>query len=274
MTGFNLQLEREHSEDTDYVGGISAQPCIALIPEDKRLTYLPTGELQNIGFEKMDCASRAPINYLESKFTWLYQNKLLSLKEVNFFINNGYVNGGRIEFSDAYIAIKSGTTKQGNSLKAPCQAIHEWGLIPKSLMPQMMTFEDHHDPARITPEIEALGKKFLELFIINYDKNYEIDYSKDFYVIAGFAWSTPVNGVYPRVDFTPNHAFLGVKSPKHLIFDNYDEDPGPNEDFTKQLAPDYALLDYSYRLYISRPVQVKKNPFWDFWKRYWQEIMK
>ena len=258
-SGFNIKLEQEHSEKTDYIFGAASPTCIALIPEEERMNYMPKGELQNIGEEKMDCASRAPVNKIEAKLTYLYQNNKLTLAEVNFFNKYGYVNGGRIECSDAYIAIKSGTTPEGNSLKAPCQAIHEWGLVPKSILPQLSTFQAHHNPARITSEIEAIAKEFKSLFNVGYDKTYEIDYLKDFYVEAGFAWPEAINGIYPRDERDFNHAWLGIKNPKHIIFDNYEES---KNDFIKQLAIDYKLLEYQYRLYITRNITPPKKNIW------------
>src|ERR1041385_1135902 len=117
--GFNVELERQHQSDDDWIFGADSAPCIALIPEAEREQYLPQGELQNIGSEKYDCASRGPINILEAKFTYLYQNYKLNKENRKWLEDNGYVQWGRVLFSDRFIAIKSGTTVGGNSLKAP-----------------------------------------------------------------------------------------------------------------------------------------------------------
>ena len=277
-TGFNPQLEKDHSEDADYTDqkfGAALPTCLALIPEDKRLDYLPQGESQNLGEDKINCASRSPIEYIETKLNWLYKNGKLTLNEVRFFIDNGYVQEEKIKLSDAYPAILSGTTREGNSLKAPCQAIHEWGIVPKKLLPQLDTWEADNDPARITSEIKMLGLKSLQFFNFNYHKVYNIDYSIDFYVLAGFAWPNPVNGEYPRVDYPFNHAFLGVKNPKHIIRDSYPDTV--DGDYIKKLAADYKLLDYQYRIYISR-AEKKSLSFLrrlgEAIKNWWNEIIK
>lgn len=254
--GLNLAKELAERQDSDYVFGAFSPDCIADIPEGQRKKYLPKGELQNIGGEKMDCASRAPINLLETKFNWLYQNdKFTYPTNKKWLRDKDYVNEkGEVEFSDAFIAIKSGTTRQGNSLKAPCHAIHEHGLIPKKMLPQGGTFEEHHNPARITKAMEDLGKEFLARFPIHYEKVNTVHfaelYKQDMLVLAGYAWPTPVNGVYPRVPYQPNHAFMGIERPLHEVFDNYLDEYKDN-DFIKTLAPDYAFIDYGYRLYVT-----------------------
>ena len=166
---YGLDLVKElldrRPEDWEYLGGVS-QKCIAQIPLEERESCLPKGERQDIGEEKMDCASRAPANLLETKFNWLHNQNLLPKKAVSFLAKNGYVTPWGIEFSDAFVAIKSGTTRQGNSLIAPIEAIHKHGLIPKSMLPQVNSFDAYYDPKRITPAMENLGKKFLTYFQI------------------------------------------------------------------------------------------------------------
>ena len=76
--GFNLELEKSSQSEEDWVGG--TLPDLASIPVAERFDYLPKGERQNIGDEKMDCASRGPLNVLETKFNWLIWNKKLSFE--------------------------------------------------------------------------------------------------------------------------------------------------------------------------------------------------
>ena len=283
-TGLNLQLEQEHRKETDWEHGIGTDKqllgasqitrCIAEILPEARRQYLPAGELQNIGQEKMDCASRSIINILETKFNFLLQNNLLPERQYNFL--QEYLTPNGIEFSDAAIAIWSGTTREGNSLIAPCEAVHKHGLVPKKLLPQLDTFEAHHDPKRITPEIERIAKEFNSLFSINYIRVLEKDFKavREWEMLdgGGFAWPQPTNGFYPRVEYDFNHAFMQIKNDIEA-FDNYFD--SVDGDYIKQLAPDYKLVDYAYRLVITiKKKSQEQRGIIDWLKWYFWEIMK
>ena len=253
--GLNLDLELKHASDDDWVFGGFSIPCLASIPESDRVKYLPIGEVQRGKEDMMDCATRGPINILETKFNYLYRNNKLIPENKKWLEDNNYVNNGNIEFSDAFIAILSGTTREGNSLKAPLQAIENNGLIPKSKLPfiNSMSFEQYHDPNRITDSLKSLGQEFKRRFPINYEKVYAVHfnelYESDLIDEAGYAWPQPINGEYPRVEEDPNHVWVGICRPLHTIFDNY-IDP-VDGDFIKKLASDYKMLDYGYRVYIT-----------------------
>jgi len=253
--GLNLVLERQEQKLEDWVFGSSGKECLALIPSHEREEYLPKGEVQRAIEDTMDCASRGPLNILEAKFTWLYRNKKLSTENHLWLMENGYVDlERRVTFSDAFVAINSLTTREGNSLRAPLDAIRKHGLIPKKLLSleSWMTWEDYHDPQRITPRLKKLGQEFAQRFFINYEKVYEKDFEalleKDFLNVAGFAWPDEIDGVFYRTSLDPNHCFIVWKTPKYYAFDNYTDSDG---DFIKRLAPDYDLMDYGYRVMIT-----------------------
>ena len=173
------------------------------------------------------------------------------------------------------MAINSQTTRQGNSLKAPLEAVRKQGLIPKSLLPANsdMTWDQYHNLESITDLMRKLGAEFTTRFFINYEKVYEKDYTKllrqDMLDVAGFAWPEPVNGEYPRIDMTPNHAFVAIKNAAYFIFDNYLDQDG---DWIKKLASDYDLLDYGYRLSVNQKPITPIKPFLERlkeWLRSW-----
>lgn len=248
---WELELAQRKPEDWEYKLGGDVK-CIAEIPPKEREKFLPKGELQNIGSEKMDCASRSPLNIIETKLNYLLTNHLLPDGHINWLIQNGYYSESGVELSDAYIAIKSGTTRSGNSLIAPLDAIHRWGVIPKKLLPQANTFEEHHDPKRITVAMEKLGKEFLKRISINYERVYEAQFGefleRDVLDVGAYAWPTPVNGIYPRIEAQPNHAFMLFNPPKYMAFDNYID--SVDGDFIKRLAPDYDFLGAGYRVIL------------------------
>lgn len=252
--GIDITKERFEQSEKDWVFGAESLVCIAEIPEDERLERLPKGEVQKGREDMMDCATRGPLNILETKFNWLLKNKKLDLKVENFFRDNGYITENGFEFSDAFIAILSGTTRQGNSIKAPLDAIRKYGLIPKRMLPlnPNMTFDEYHNPDRITGSMRALGQNFLRHISINYEKVYEPKFEemlkRDMINVAGYAWSIPLNGEYPRIEAEPNHVWVNFKN-KYWAFDNY-IDP-VDGDFIKKLTTDYDFYEYGYRIIIS-----------------------
>lgn len=254
--GFSLELEKAHvqKEDWQYLAGIS-ETCIALIPEGERMKYLPKGEVQRGLEDFMDCASRGPLNIIETKLNYLVQNDLLPQETIEWLADNDYLTESGVELSDAFIAILSGTTDKGNSMKAPINAIHEFGVIPKRMLPALpsMTFADYHDPNRITWQMRKMGQDFKSRIKINYEQvkwqDYDVLLKEDLLSIAGFAWTYPVDGEYPKTEATPNHVFIDIAHPLHTIFDNYID--SVDGDFIKKLVYDYNFLGYGYRMYLS-----------------------
>lgn len=252
-TGLDLAREQAEQDGSEWTFGATSPDCLFTVPEVQRSFFLPVGELQNIGEEKSGCVSRAYINILETKFTYAYRNGLILEENKAWLEKNSYVQGDKVVFADANIEILSGTTRQGNSLKAPVDAIRKHGLVPKPLLPQLEKWDDHYNPDRITDRIKTLGLEFLKRFKINYEQvslgTLESLLAKDCVALAGYAWPTPKNGVYPAQPGLPlNHCFVGFANPLTHIFDNYLDTDG---DFIKRLAPDYVLWNYGYRVYVS-----------------------
>lgn len=254
---FNLQRELDERDDVlDWKFGALSKPALVSIPLDEREPYLPKGETQFDAFTDFtDCASRSPVNHLEAVFTYHYLHNMLP-ENKKWFEDNSYVQNGKITFSDRYIAILSGTTHEGNSLKSPLEAIRTQGLIPKKLLPKedWMKWEDYYDSSKITPFLKALGQEFRARFKIEYEQVAQVHFADvlkdDMLGVAGFAWPAPVNGVYPPSDGGFNHAFLIYNLPQWQIFDNY-LNPVDNS-FDKNLSPFYKFYDYGYRVYIAK----------------------
>lgn len=251
-TNYGIDLKREDQELThdEWVFGASSPDCIYAVPLSEREKFLPTGELQNIGDEKMDCVSRGYHNVLETKFTYALQTGKIKPENAQWLKDNGYVKDNKIEFSDVFTAILSGTTRDGNSMKAPAESIRKNGLVPKSKLVQLRSWEDNYDTKRITTELKNLGQEFLKRWAINYEQVYLSDLEsllkRDCANLAGYAWPKPKNGVYPKTKGNINHAFMAFL-PLTYIFDNYLEG---KDDWIKLLASDYIFYEYGYRPFV------------------------
>lgn len=266
VINYGLDLEREKAErsEEDHIFGAQSKTCLVQIPVEERAFYLPKGEVQRSSIDDMvDCASRTPVNIIECKLNWLIKKELIAPYLTEWLRENGYITENGVEISDAFVAIKSNTTRAGNSLKGPPHAIHSHGLIPKKLLPleDWMSFEDYHNPKRITQAMVDLGKSFKKRFNIGYDRVYESNFTtlilEDLLDVGGFAWPPVIDGEYQNVDYSPNHSFV-VYAPKYHAFDNYIADGK----FTKKLAPDYNFLDYAYRIYFTKIGVPDKRPWY------------
>jgi len=278
MKNYGLNIEKELAEESkeDYVfGSVTGvvSEGIGGIPVQHRQRLLPKGEVQVGAEDNQSCASNAPDNMFEAEFNWLFEQRLITYDNLTWLIDNGYHTKERgFEFSDAYVAINSGTTRRGNSLKAPLHAVHKKGLIPKHLMPlgKNMTFAEFHDLKRITPEIEVLGLEFAERFPITYEKVYQKNFvevlKKHMLVVAGHAWERPVNGYYLRTNKAFNHAFV-IFIASFLAFDSYID--SVDGDFIKDLANDYKFFKHGYRVIINqRDVAKDKCSTWRSFMNY------
>lgn len=261
MRGLNLELERQQQRGDEWKFGAAAVD-IAQIPQALRDEYLPIGETQFGIEDTMDCASRGPINLLEAKFTYLYKTGALTADNRAWLENKGYIVDGRVVFSDAFVAINSGTTREGNSMKAPLEAIRKQGLIPKPMLPLLptMTFDQYHDVSRITSDMRELGRAFALRFTINYEQVYEAQFADvltaDMATVALYAWPSPRNGEYPRTDGPHNHLCVLYRLPEYHAYDNYpdfDDARGVKipGDYTKKLANNYDFFEYGYRIRIA-----------------------
>lgn len=255
MNNFNPELERAHQDGTEWKFGAVAND-LGLIPLEIRLSEIPVGVPQfNNVMDTDGCASRSPLNILETKFTYFYQNAMHPACK-KWLEDNKYVVNEKVVFNDAFIEILSGTTQNGNSLKAPVDAIRTQGLIPSYMLPleSNMTWEQYMDKNRITPAMYELAAQFKRRFGINYEQvplsQFKEAMTEDLLSVAGHGWPDPVNSIYPRVDGEFNHAFACVDPVIHAL-DNYDP-------FVKDLAPDYELFDWGYSLSIT-----SQNPYPD-----------
>lgn len=277
--GLDIEREEQEQSEKDWMFGAVDVQDLAIIPEHERQHYLPLGEVQKSDLEDMmDCASRGILNIVEAKLNYLLKTKKLSFSNEVWLKQNGYVTDFGVELSDAFISIKSGTTRRGNSLKAPLEAVRKLGCVPKSKLPleKWMTWEQYHDPNRITLELDAVGLEFEKRIKINYIKVESEHFAKsvqeDFLDVAGYAWPQHSNGIYPPVPYPPNHVFVLYKQ-LFMAFDNY-IDPFDG-DFMKNLAHNYNFYSHGYRMTVNQEIVVPKpKGYWNSIKRYFGTLIK
>jgi hypothetical protein len=140
-----------------------------LLPK-KEPQYLPT-------FDTSSCVSFSALSGIEAIFMRKIELGLITPANIEWLKTNGYFIDGVLNFSDRFIAILSGTTKNGNDVVSVGDAIRRNGLIPETHLPlgdnphlvTPTTFENYIDPTVILPSMIALGKEFLKRFSIVYE---------------------------------------------------------------------------------------------------------
>jgi len=206
-------------------GGISGLEKIVINEDGDYSDHLPIFERQyGKNFDSMACVSFSLLNVLETII----------------FCKYGY----RVNFSDRYTAKMSQTSKDGNTFFAVAEAVRKYfGLLEQSVYPnEASSWDDFYIeiPVTLIEKGKEIYKKFIfrrEYFEPTAEKIREhLKYSPIW--TCGFAWPQPVNGIYPRSESNPNHAFMIYKKyddGTFGIFDHYNE-PG-----TKRLAKDYIF---------------------------------
>lgn len=257
MNYSNFDINKEEADqrgDEWQFGSLTSQPSMFIIPVEERKAWLPEGEVQATNSsDTFGCASRAPNNIFAPLFTYGFQKFLFSPKNLQWLKDKGYVVNGKIDFSDRFIEILSGTTRAGNSLKAPIDTARTKGLIPKWMLPldKSLTFEQYYDASCITKAMLELGQEFSRRFTLAYEQVQSIHFKEaledDCLSVALYAWPDPVNGEYPPSSAPFNHA-VAMWKPEFFIFDNYNYD---DPDWIKKLSPNYKFYPVGYRVYIS-----------------------
>jgi hypothetical protein len=244
---FDEALERAAQRGDEWQFG-AILTDIATVPVTSRLRYLPRGVVQrNNVMDTNGCASRAPLNLLETKLNFLYDNGMHPVLK-KWCDDNGYRINGSFALADAFIEILSNTTRSGNGLKQPVDAIRKFGVIPMHLLPLKdgMTWDEYMDKDRILPQHLDLGQEFLKRFPIAYEQVVAADFGKTGTMldVGVHGWPFPNDlGVYERTDNPFNHACAYITAD---IYANDSYDP-----FLKRLAQDYRFFDWGYRLAIT-----------------------
>jgi hypothetical protein len=192
--------------------------------------YYPKGELQFGQEDFMDCVTRGHNNEIEKQINYLIDEKKILYENLAWLIQKGYINDiGDIELSDRFSAMLSNTTRSGNSLKAPIDAIYRYGCIPKKMLPKKegMTFDEYHNKLDITAEMMKLGEEWKQHFTINYVTVAQADFNN----------------------------FCGPV--RYEIFDNYLD--AVDGDYIKLLATDYRMYPNGYQIIINEIPQKKSE---------------
>jgi len=196
---------------TDYLTG--SLPTAEVNPTGDWRDYLPADEKQfkDFKFDTLSCTTFSAINCIETQINFFLKNKKFTLSQE--LLLNDYILDGKVNFSDRFTAIMSGTSKQGNYFQNVWDSIRKDGLLPEKDLPfGGDTWEEYHNPNVITEAMKTKAKKILELLSFAYEwVTFEPD--KD---LSQALKQAPLHGAIP---FPAYHA---VELPSaNFIYDTY-----------------------------------------------------
>ena len=256
---FKSGLILEPLDKLDWKFGSSGLGTEIRIEDGDWSDYLPTNEKQKKNYETMSCVSFSALNCIEIEFEYLFKNKLLSLEDMEWLCEKGYLDTHqKLNLSDRYIATLSGTGANGNSLKKVADTIRKNGVIPEKMLPWADSKSEYLDKNKVTSEMIKLGQEWKRRFPINYEAVDVSEFSealkKSVLQWAVHAWNgTKYNEhdyrIYVKTDNRINHACTGIKKPPRnwKALDHYKQDGN----FIKKLEPDFKFMSYGYRFIVS-----------------------
>lgn len=190
----------EH-RNTDYVAGVASNiPFEDRVPDSNHTKYLPEDNSQWLGVilnsngqviywvDFYSCTSFSGISAIEAGLNFLYQHNRLPKEALAHFNKYGFIINGKFKLSNRYTAIRSGTTRQGNSLQNVIDSARKThGVLPWSMLPDPTKeyFADiketdvdefrwkaqdrYLDPKVITPEMDAVALETIKYILISYE---------------------------------------------------------------------------------------------------------
>jgi len=206
-------INKPYNSTDDWFKGVSRSNNVIVNEAGDWTDFLPPVEYQSgFGFDSFSCVSFSALNCLETL-----------LKAQGIFFNA----------SDRWLAKMSGTTGAGNTVWAVADAIRKCGLVTEQDWPYDRATMNSWDTfySDIPKEIQDLGKKFLEMYEVNYENVRYADIKEALKYaplqVGVYAWLSPVNGIYPcDHDKSQNHLVELFKIDAdgyYYIYDHYNQ---------------------------------------------------
>ena len=167
----NHGVIEQEPQGFDWIAG--AETGIAFIermPAANWEKFLSDPELQKSSkTDFMDCVTQSFLNELEAQFNWMAFVGAFTAEQIHWLTRQGYLIGGKFNFSKRFTAKMSGTTIQGNSAQNVGNSARHDGLLPESDWPVTadMSWAEHY--AEIPQALKDKAKKILEIVEIAYE---------------------------------------------------------------------------------------------------------
>lgn len=226
----------------DWVAG--AIPVVELNPSGDWQPYLPRTERQCFRyFDSMACVSFSALNCIESQLNFLIKMGRMSVGNLEWLNDQGYLENGLCELSDRFTAKMSGTTPQGNYCGNVWDSIRNHGVVPEKDWKWSDDFDWAKYYAEIPQDIKNKGLEFIKRFETRYEVvlsnnsqvNIPIDLKQAPIQIVALWWDNPVNGIHLAKGCGSGHATTLYKvDDLYRDFDSYDP-------YFRNLSKDYCI---------------------------------
>lgn len=252
----NLGVIIEDPRLEDYrFGGITGILEKVVLPSADWSESLPVGERQGgVYMDSMACVSFSAANVIKSQMNYFIANNLVPDRVLNELKDLGFIDeNGKFDCSERWIAIVSGTTKEGNSGSRVWEAIREFGLLPQKDLDYPVDQRDpvfdwddfYSRPSQSLYEKARKTSKYGDLLDIRYEwlsvnKQVTLEKAKEWLKMTPFQVFTPVcapwdGSIIPACSRKIAHATMIYKADAVFCdFDTYNP-------FKKRLASDYPI---------------------------------
>lgn len=131
--GKNFGLIVVPPTETDYIANVRGDVVTEVINEyGDWQPYSPTEEAQNsVYFDSFACVSFWANNTVEHQLNFFIATKQLSQAKIEWLEDNGYIENGKVNLSDRFLAKVSGTTRTGATVQSVCDAFRHFGAVPE-----------------------------------------------------------------------------------------------------------------------------------------------
>lgn len=133
--------------------------------------YLPATEKQySIGFDTLSCTSFSFNNVVESQLNFMIKKGEFNTDSIKWLTDNGYIENNKVNLSDRFLAIMSGTTDRGNDFRTVAECARTIGLIPEKDFPLTgNSFTEYHNKSLITQSMKDKAAEFLKRVKISWE---------------------------------------------------------------------------------------------------------
>lgn len=210
--------------------------------------FIPSSEAQrDIDFDTCSCVTFSATNVIETFLNYYIANGLLSQDHLDFLKVFRFIDvNNKINISDRFTAIMSGTTALGNTVPTVANSIKNTGLLSEKDFPfGGINFAQYQDRTKISNYMIARAKKFLNYFSTNFEwvmfAAGNQNSSSESQVLSAALKEAPLQICVPITAYHAEELLQLIPGGKKTYYDSY---PPFLEEYDPALWPIQCALKY------------------------------